>query len=51
MPYDWYVIVNKITGKKRPGGMMHLGGALAKTWDLFRGEATDRKPSAQAQSL
>lgn len=41
MPYDWYVIVNKITDKKRPGGMMHFGTALEKMWNLLRGEATD----------
>ena len=41
MPYDWYVIVSKVTGKKRPGGMMHFGTALTKMWDLLRGEATD----------
>ena len=46
MPYDWYVIVNKVTGKKRPGGMMHLGAALVKIGDLLRGEATDPELAA-----
>ena len=41
MPYDWYVIYNKVTGKKRSGGLMHYGKALAMMWDLLRGEATD----------
>ena len=40
MPYDWFVIVNKVTGKKRRGGLMHLGAALVKIGDLLRGEAT-----------
>lgn len=46
MPYDWYVIYNKVTGKKRPGGLMHYGKALAMMWDLLRGEATDAEMAA-----
>lgn len=36
MPYDWYVIYNKVTGKKRPGGLMHYGKALTMMWELLR---------------
>lgn len=46
MPYDWYLIYNKVTGKKRPGGLMHYGKALAKMWDLLRGEATEPELAA-----
>lgn len=46
MPYDWYVIYNKVTGKKRPGGLMHYGKALAMMWDLLSGEATEPELAA-----